>query len=446
MSETGTDKLAYSELLDAWPLLSAEDRIEGFRILPRDEAEELFLALAALEQADLLLQFPSSEWRSWLRLLAPDDAADLIQNVPAELRVKLLALLDDATRIDVNALLAYAEDEAGGLMNPRYARLRPEMSADEAIKYLRRLAREHAEVIYYAYVLDAQQRLVGVISFRELITAAPEKRIRDIMRTELVTIPDDMDQEAVSNLFAQHNLLCLPVVDEDGRMKGIVTADDIVDVVKEEATEDIQKLGGLAALDAPYTQSTLGEMFRKRIGWLAVLFVGESFTATAIAYFEDEIAKVAFLATFIPLIISSGGNSGSQSSTLVIRAMALGEVRLRDWWWVVRREFATGLMMGCLLGLIAIFRVVIWEWAHMALKHTPLYGEHYHLVALVVAFSVLANVVWGATIGSLLPFLLRRLRLDPASASAPFVATFVDVTGVLIYFFIATALLRGTLL
>ncbi|MBL8879719.1 MAG: magnesium transporter, partial [Phycisphaerales bacterium] len=379
-------------------------------------------------------------------LLAPDDAADVIQCAPTDHRAKLISLLDDATRIDVNALLAYAEDEAGGLMNPRYARLRPEMSVDEAIKYLRRLAREHAEVVYYAYVLDAQHHLVGVVSFRELIMSAPEKRVRDMMRTELISVPDDMDQEAVSHLFAQQNLLCIPVVDAEGRMKGIVTADDIVDVVKEEATEDIQKLGGLAALDAPYTQSTIFEMLKKRLGWLAMLFVGETFTATAIGFFEDKIKTVTFLASFIPLIISSGGNSGSQSCTLVIRAMALGEVRLRDWWWVMRREVATGLIMGiCLCGL-ALVRVAAWEWGHLAIWKKPLYGEHYMLVGAAIGISVMGNVIWGTTVGSLLPFALRRCGLDPASASAPFVATFVDITGIVVYFYAATVLLSGTLL
>lgn len=438
--------LSTAELHDAWPLLSSEDRLEGFGMLARAAAEDLFLSLGSHDQADLLTHMPPADRRSWIRLLPPDDAADLIQQVNPEQREELLALLDDATRSDVRALLAYEEDEAGGLMNPRYARLRPEMSADEAIKYLRRQTRESIEVIYYAYVLDPQQRLLGVVSFRDLMTAPPDKRVRDVMRTEVITVPDEMDQEAVSNLFAQHGLIALPVVDAEGRMKGIVTSDDIVAVVKEEATEDIQKVGGMEALDAPYWQVGLLEMTRKRGIWLTALFLGETLTATAMAYYEHELARALVLALFVPLIISSGGNAGSQATTLIIRAMALGEVRLRDWWRVMRREMATGLCLGTLLGLIGVLRVEVWEQVYRRFTREELYGEHSLLVALTVGTAVVGVVLWGTTVGSMLPFLLRRLGLDPASASAPFVATLVDVTGLMIYFSTASILLRGTML
>jgi len=331
-------------------------------------------------------------------------------------------------------------------MNPRYARLRSDMTVAEAISYLRAQKSHQAETIYYGYVLDAQQRLVGVVSFRELVTAPQDQKLSEFMTTELVTVPDTMDQETVSHVFARHDLMCIPVVDAERRMKGIVTADDIVDVVKEEATEDMQKVGGMQALDAPYLDVSLLQMVRKRAIWLAVLFLGESMTATAIAFFESEIARAVVLALFIPLIISSGGNSGSQASTLVIRAMALGEVVLRDWWRVIRREVFSGLALGSILGTIGLARVLLWETLHRAMKGTTLYGEHYVLVALTVAFSVLGCVLWGTLAGSMLPFRLRGLRLDAASASAPFVATLVDVTGVIIYFSVATMILRGTLL
>src|SRR5437763_1266627 len=231
-------------------------------------------------------------------------------------------------------------------MTPRYARLRPDMSVAEAITYLRRQARERLETIYYVYVLDAEQRLIGVITFRELFSAAPDKTVRDIMHTDVVTAHESMDQEALSRLFAEHDFLAIPVLDDERHVKGIVTVDDIVDVVQEEATEDIQKFGGMEALDAPYLQVPLYRMIRKRAGWLAALFIGEMLTATAMAFYEGEIARAVVLALFVPLIISSGGNSGSQASTLVIRAMALGEVKLRDWWRVVRRELITGLALG----------------------------------------------------------------------------------------------------
>jgi magnesium transporter len=344
------------------------------------------------------------------------------------------------TRREVSALLAYEEDEAGGLMSPRFARVRPEMTVDEAIAYLRRQARRRLETIYYVYVLDAEQRLQGVVSFRELFASPGDRSMRAVMETELVTVPEHMDQETVSLILAESDLLAVPVLDAQGRMKGIVTVDDIVDVVQEEATEDIQKAGGMEALDAPYFDVGIAAMVRKRGVWLVVLFIGEMLTATAMAHFQDEIARAVLLATFVPLMISSGGNTGSQASTLVIRAMALGEVRLRDWWRVVRREMVTGLLLGLILASIGFIRILVWQ----SVGH--MYGPHYLLVALTVALSLVGIVLWGTVTGSALPLVLSRLGLDPANSSAPFVATLVDVTGLIIYFSIAQLLLGGTLL
>jgi magnesium transporter len=260
------------------------------------------------------------------------------------------------------------------------------------------------------------------------------------MRTDVVSVGDDMDQEAVSRVFAESDLPAVPVVDAQGRMKGIVTVDDIVDVVEEEATEDIQKFGGVEALGVPYLEVGLAAMVRKRGLWLAALFLGEMLTATAMAFFEHQIARAVVLAVFLPLIISSGGNSGSQASTLVIRAMALGEVRLRDWWRVAGREVATGVALGAILGAIGFVRIVVWE------RIGHVYGEHYLRIAATVSISLLGVVLLGTIAGSLLPFVLRRLGLDPASASAPFVATLVDVAGVVIYFGAASVILAGALL
>ncbi len=434
------DRLTAEELRVAWPLLSAEERAQSLQSAPRDVAEDMFLSVTAADQAQIILELPLEERRSWMRLLPPDDAADVIQAAPPEERDGLLGMLDDQTRREVTALLAYAEDRAGGLMNPRFARLRPDMTVDEAISYLRRQARDVLESIYYGYVIDDEQRLLGVVSFRELFAADAGKRVREVMRTNVIAVREDQDQEAVSRLFDQHKLIALPVVDADGRMKGIVTVDDIVDVVREEATEDIQKIGGTAALDAPYLSIGLAAMVRKRVGWLSALFVSEMLTTTAMGRFEAEISRAVVLAVFVPLIISGGGNSGSQASTLVIRAMVLGEVRLRDWWHVIRRELVTGLSMGAILGGIALSRVELWQF----LFHS--YGQHHILVALTIAGSVVGVVTWGTLAGSMLPFVLRRVGLDPASASAPFVATLVDVTGIVIYFSVASLVLRGTLL
>src|SRR5437016_8945070 len=362
-----------AELQETWPVLSAEERLEGLRVLPHAEAEEFLLALPARDQAEIILQMSPGDRRSWMRLLPPDDAADVIHESPEEEREGLLAVLDEPTRKEVAALLAYNEDEAGGLMNPRYARLRPDMSVDEAITYLRRQARERLETIYYVYVLDAGQRLLGVITFRELFSAPPDKPVRDLMHTDVVTAHEEMDQEALSRLFAAHNFLAIPVLDDERHVKGIVTVDDIVDVVQEEATEDIQKIGGMEALDAPYLEIGFASMVRKRAGWLAILFVGEMLTATAMGFYEREIARAVVLALFVPLIISSGGNSGSQASTLVVRALALGEVKLRDWWRVIRREVAAGLALGGILAGLGFSRILLWQ----GLFST--YGEHYLL-------------------------------------------------------------------
>jgi magnesium transporter len=432
--------LTGSELREAWPVLSTEERLEGLGLLTHAETEALFMGMHAHDQADLLLAAPLPTRRSLMRFLPPDDAADVVQEVSTEDRHGLLALLDEPTRKEVVALLAYAEDDAGGLMSPRYARLRPEMSVDEAISYLRRQTRQHVESVYYLYVLDAEQHLLGVVSFRDLFSAQPDKRVRDVMHTDVVTVPEDMDQEAVSKLFAEHNFLAMPVVDAERRVKGIVTVDDIVDVVQEEATEDIQKLGGMEALDAPYLSIGFGAMLRKRGGWLSVLFLSEMLTASAMAVFEKEIARAVVLALFVPLIISSGGNSGSQASTLVVRALALGELTLRDWWRVIRREFMAGLSLGLILATLGFCRIMAWQ----AVFH--LYGEHYFLIASTVAFSLIGVVMFGTMAGSMLPLLLRRLGFDPASASAPFVATLVDVTGIVIYFSVASVILSGTLL
>jgi magnesium transporter len=428
-----------SELEEVWAFLATEERVEGFRILPRADAEDLFDRLNATDQAHLILGLPQAERRSWMRYLEPDDAADVVQSAPDE-KDLLLGLLDEGTRKEVSALLAYAEDEAGGLMNPRYVRVRPGMTVDEAISYLRKQARERVETLHYSYVLDADQRLLGVVSFRDLFAAQPGKTVAEVMNTHLVTATEETDQEALSQLFGQHGLVAIPVLDSQGRMKGVVTVDDIVDVVQEEATEDIQKMGGVAALDAPYLSVGFAEMVKKRFGWLAVLFIGEMFTATALGHFQKKIDKASVLALFLPLIISAGGNAGSQATTLVIRAVALGEVRLRDWWRIAYREVAMGAALGTLLGMMGLVRILIWPW------RIAQYGEHFALIGMTVGASVVGCVLFGTTAGAMLPMMLRRFGLDPASASAPAVATIVDVTGLIIYFSVATLILTGTLL
>jgi magnesium transporter len=427
----------FLKISESWSALTGAERKNQFLKMPRTEAEELFLSLKAHDQAELIAEANHLEKRSWVRLLGPDDVADIIQELGTGYREEILGLLDPQTRREVTALLFYAEDNAGGLMSSRFVRLRPDMSVDEAISYLRIQAKTQVETIYYAYVIDMDQTLVGVISFRELFSAAPHKKIRDIMVTDLIKIPVNLDQEQIAKIFSQQNIMALPVIDEWGHMKGIVTFDDIASVLQEEATEDIQKLGAVEALDLPYMRTPFAEMIQKRAGWLIILFFGEMLTASAMGYFQGELEKAVVLALFIPLIISSGGNSGSQASTLIIRALALGELRLKDWWRVLAKELLSGASLGLILGLVGLTRILLWP------TKVELYGPHYEMIAITVGCSVLGCVMWGTITGSMLPFLLKRMRLDPATASAPFVATLVDVTGLVIYFSFAHFFLKG---
>lgn len=428
-------------LASSWSALSREERKEKFQALPRTDAEELFLSFKTHDQAELYQELSSSlEKRSWVRLLAPDDVADLIQELGLEYRDEVLNLLDPQTRREVTALLAYAEDNAGGLMSSRFARLRPDMTVDEAISYLRLQAKTQVETIYYAYVLSSTQTLLGVVSFRELFSAAPQKLVQDIMQVEVLQIPVDMDQEQIGRIFTQQNLMALPVIDADGVMKGIVTFDDVADAIQKEATEDIQKFGGVESLEAPYFNLSFAEMFKKRGGWLIVLFFGEMLTATAISFYQLEIERAVVLTFFLPLIIASGGNSGSQASTLIIRALALGEVRIKDWWRVIGKEVMMGLCLGLLLGTVGLLRILLWP------SSEALYGPHYASIGFTVFFTLIFVVAYGTVTGSMLPFILKKLKFDPASASAPFVATLVDVMGLVIYFTTASLILKGTLL
>jgi magnesium transporter len=314
------------------------------------------------------------------------------------------------------------------------------MFVDESISYLRRQARRQVETISYAYVLDENQHLLGVTSLRELFTADPWTKISEIMVSDVETVAGNTDQEQVARLLKQSGHLALPVVDDENRMQGIVTVDDVIDVLEETATEDIQKIGGMQALDDPYIDTGFFQMVKKRGGWLAALFVGEMLTATAMQSYEDEIAKAVVLALFIPLIISSGGNSGSQASTLIVRSIALGEVKLKHWYKILLREAGAGIFLGSILGIIGLLRILFWPGS------STIYGEHYSLIAITVSCSLVCVVLVGTVAGSMLPFILSKLKLDPASASAPFVATVVDVAGLVIYFTLARIILSGTLL
>lgn len=424
-------------LREAWPGMSAQERVDALHRAERAPANAFFLDLPEEEQGALLLTLAPEDRRAWMRLLELDDLADVLQKLPEESRTSLLDTLDPTTRRELRALLAYAEDAAGGLMNPRFARLRPDATVGEAVRYLQQQAASPAplETLFAAYVLDQEQHLLGVVSFKDLFRARPDTPLAQVMQTHVVSVRDDLDQEAVARVIADADLPAVPVVDAENRMKGVVTVDDIVDVVQQEATEDFRKLGGIEAFDAPYLQAPLSLVVRKRAGWLVVLFLGEMLTTWAMAAYEADIAKAVVLALFVPLIISSGGNTGSQATTLVIRAMALGEVGPGDWLRIVRRELAAGLLLGVVLAGLGLARVVLGQWFAGA------YGPAWPAVAATVGLSLIGVVTWGTVVGSTLPFAIRRVGFDPASASAPFVATLVDVTGLLIYFSIGKLLL-----
>ena len=418
-----------------WATLSEEERLTLFQSLARGDASELFLSLDAADQEALISVLPVAERRVWLRLLAADDVADVIQQAPEEDREGLLNLLDHRTRPEVEALLEYQADVAGGRMDPAYAWIRPEMTVAQALAYLRLQASGRTSAIYYTYVVDHTELLLGVVSFRDLIAAPSTGRIENIMLRDPITVHEDTDQEQVARVLQDSSLIAVPVVDDDGHIKGIITVDDVIQVVEEEATEDFQKIGGVQALDQPYFRTAPREMLQKRVGWLSLLFVSQMLTTTAMGFFEKEIAQALVLVLFIPLVISSGGNSGGQAATLVIRALALGEVRLRDWWEVMHREIVVGLSLGIVLAVLGGLRVL---GAHALFGS---YNDQPLRLALTISLSLIGVVTWGTLSGSMLPLLLRRAGFDPANASAPFVATLCDVTGLLIYFSIAKAVL-----
>jgi magnesium transporter len=376
-----------------------------------------------------------------IEAMSADQQADLVRNLPPSARAPLLDKLDPDTRHTLKLLLKYPPDTAGGIMTTEVMTVPADWSVAQTLEYLRRVALQK-ETVYVAYLLDHEDRLVGVASLRQLMVADPSTTVLHAgYRGAPLTVSPDTDREEVARVIAKYNLLAVPVVDEGEHVLGIVTVDDVIDAIVREQTEDVQKFGGMQALDRPYMEIGFGHMIRKRAPWLCALFLSEMLTATAMQGFQSEIERAALLAMFIPLVMSSGGNSGSQATSLIIRAMALGEIRLRDWWRIAVRELPTGLMLGSILGVIGFARISLWH--ALGIYN---YGPHHVLVALTVALALVGIVCFGSLAGSMLPFVLRRLGFDPASASAPFVATLVDVTGLVIYFNVALLVLRGTLL
>ena len=409
------------------------------RLLPRDLAAEVFECLPLDDQEKVLQALGTEEVAQILNDLRPDDRTRLLEELPAAATQKLLALLKPEQRRIATDLLGYPKDSIGRRMTPHYVAVQQGWTVAEVLAHLRQEEFKR-DAINQLYVVDGKKRLVDYVRLRNLVVSTLDMPVIDLLEHQQLFLRASDPQETAVAAFKKYDVTMLPVVDSDDVLVGVITVDDVLDLAEKEATEDIQKLGGVEALDAPYLKIGIFSMVKKRAGWLAVLFVGEMFTATAMGYFEDEIAKAVVLALFVPLIISSGGNAGSQATSLIIRAMAVRDVSLRDWWRVLRREILAGFVLGCVLAVIALVRILLWPHKEV------IYGPHYMLVAGTVACSLVGVVLFGSLAGSMLPFILRRLGFDPAAASAPFVATLVDVTGLVIYFSIAYRILYGTLL
>jgi magnesium transporter len=408
--------------------LSANRAASTFKILDVANQKKIIQSLAPIKTAELLNALPA------------DDRTALLEELPVEAVKEFIKLLDPDERKITLSLLGYPEDSVGRLMTPEYIAVREEWTTMEVLNHIRHFGKD-SETIDVIYVVNQQGQLIDDIRIREFLFASPDKKVSEMVDGRYITLKVHDDQEKANQVFKINNRVALPVVDDNNILMGIVTIDDVLWIANEEFSEDMQKMGGTEALNEPYLEIPLLKLFRKRILWLTVLFLGEMLTASAMGYYQHEIASAIVLALFIPLIISSGGNSGSQASTLIIQAMAVGEITVEDWWKVMRREILSGLMLGCVLGIIGFVRIIVWR------QFFPgVYGDHFMIIGFVVGISLLGVVLLGTLTGSMLPIILKRLGADPAVSSAPFVATLVDVTGLIIYFTLAYYFLHGILL
>ena len=425
--------------------LPEDEQVIIFRVLPHDLAADVFEYLDFDAQQTLLRAMAHEQVVAILNEMAPDDRTALLEELPSAAARQLIRSLTPEERRVATALLGYPEDSVGRLMTPDFIAVREDWTIQQVLDYIREHGQD-SETLNVIYVVDDRGKLIDDIRMREFLLKPLTSTVRDLMEKTFITLNVTDSQRDALNIFRKYDRTVLPVIDSTGVLLGIVTVDDMLDVAEKEATEDIQKFGGMEALEEPYMRIPLWRMVRKRAGWLIILFLGEMLTATAMANYQEELAKALVLALFLPLIVSSGGNSGSQASTLMIRAMALGEVTLRDWWRVMGREIQAGLALGAILGAIGVLRVGAWAIIGEQYLHRQPYGPHWPLVAMTVGIALVGVVIWGTLSGSMLPFLLRRIGADPATSSAPFVATLVDVTGLIIYFSIALVIMRGVML
>ena len=444
-----------AELAEALAGMRAADVAEALRSLNPAAAAKVMAALPfelavqvfdepelTHHRCEIVVQMEDASAVALIEAMSADQQADLFRDMHEPRRGRLLKLLDDATRSALTGLLAYAPETAGGIMTTEFVSMPPSWTVDQALAYIRDVGRSK-ETVYAIYIVDpASQALMRTLALRDLMLADRTAVLSSLGNKRApLTVRVETDREDVARLISKYNLLAVPVVDAAGKVIGIVTVDDVIDAIVREQTEDVQKFGGMEALDAPYTEITFLSMIKKRAGWLCALFLSEMLTATAMQHYEHEIEKAVVLSMFIPLIMSSGGNSGSQATSLIIRALALREVKLGDFWKIAVRELPTGLVLGSILGVIGVIRIILWQ--HIGFYN---YGPHFMKIAFTIGAALVGVVTFGSLAGSMLPFALKRLGFDPASASAPFVATLVDVTGLVIYFSVATLILRGTLL
>ena len=445
-----------TELAEALVGVRAADVAEALRDLPPDAAAKVMAALPfdlsvqvfdepelTHHRCEIVAHMSEEGAATLIDAMSADQQADLFRELPDASRQRLLKLLDEPTRKSLELLLRYRPDSAGGIMTTEAVTVPVTSTVQQALDHVARVGRAK-ETIYTIYCTEpATHSVVHVASLRDLMLAPDRQATIDTVgnRRKPISVKPTTDREEVARLISKYNLLAIPVVDDAGRLLGIVTVDDVIDAIVREQTEDVQKFGGMEALDEPYSEIGFGKMIRKRAGWLMALFLSEMLTATAMQHFQGEIERAAVLAMFIPLVMSSGGNSGSQATSLIIRALALRELKIGDWWRIALRELPTGLTLGAILGVIGFVRIELWQNLHLFN-----YGPHHFLLAVTVGCALVGIVGFGSLAGSMLPFLLKRIGFDPASASAPFVATLVDVTGLVIYFSVAFLILRGTLL
>lgn len=432
-----------ADVADILAGIEPEQAAIAFRFLPRDDAGEVFSYLDGDVQERLIARLGDKASVRIVEAMTADDRARLMDELPGAVAERIVASLPAQERAETQAILGYPERSVGRLMTPDYVRIRPDWTAARALDYVRRNGRD-AETINVVYVVDEAGVLIDDLRLRQIIMAEPETPIEGLMNRQFVTLRADQPQEEAVQALLKYDRVALPVVDSRGALLGIVTHDDVADVAVQEATEDMQKIGGVQALEEPFMQTSIVALFKKRAPWLALLFLSELLTSNAIAFFQDEIQRAAILAVFIPAIISSGGNAGSQASTLVIRALGLREIALADWARVLLRELAVAMMLALMIGVIGVFRINLFGW--MGWFKDPNVVDHYVILSATIGATLVGVVLWGSIMGAMLPFVLKRMGFDPAGSSTPFVATLVDVTGICIYFTCAAVLLRSTLL